>query len=286
MQYRNLGASGLKVPVLSFGTGTFGGEGPLFSQLGQQRGRGGAAADRHLPRGRRQSLRQRRCLFERRGRGGARRRHQGPARQGPDLDQDEPADGRRPGRCGLVAPSPDRRRRGRAQASRDRPHRSAPAPRLRRRDADRGGALHARSARARRQAPLCRRLEFLRLAAHEVARHRRAAWLAALCRASGLLLARRPRLRVGADAARPRPGRRRARLEPARLGPPHRQDPARPAAARGQPPARDRAIRTAGRRGAALPRRRRARRGGGGDRQERAADRDRLAARAADRVVA
>jgi aryl-alcohol dehydrogenase-like predicted oxidoreductase len=29
MEYRNLGASGLKVPVLSFGTGTFGGEGPL-----------------------------------------------------------------------------------------------------------------------------------------------------------------------------------------------------------------------------------------------------------------
>ncbi len=34
MQYRNLGASGLQVPVLSFGTGTFGGEGPLFSAWG------------------------------------------------------------------------------------------------------------------------------------------------------------------------------------------------------------------------------------------------------------
>ena len=34
MQYRNLGASGLRVPVLSFGTGTFGGEGPLFSAWG------------------------------------------------------------------------------------------------------------------------------------------------------------------------------------------------------------------------------------------------------------
>src|SRR5579883_706578 len=34
MQYRNLGNSGLKVPVLSFGTGTFGGEGPLFSAWG------------------------------------------------------------------------------------------------------------------------------------------------------------------------------------------------------------------------------------------------------------
>jgi len=34
MEYRNLGASGLKVPALSFGTGTFGGEGPLFSAWG------------------------------------------------------------------------------------------------------------------------------------------------------------------------------------------------------------------------------------------------------------
>ena len=34
MDYRNLGASGLKVPVLSFGTGTFGGQGPLFSAWG------------------------------------------------------------------------------------------------------------------------------------------------------------------------------------------------------------------------------------------------------------
>src|SRR5258708_9134196 len=34
MEYRSLGASGLKVPVLSFGTGTFGGEGLLFSAWG------------------------------------------------------------------------------------------------------------------------------------------------------------------------------------------------------------------------------------------------------------
>jgi aryl-alcohol dehydrogenase-like predicted oxidoreductase len=34
MEYRQLGRSGLRVPVLSFGTGTFGGEGPLFGHLG------------------------------------------------------------------------------------------------------------------------------------------------------------------------------------------------------------------------------------------------------------
>ncbi|ARO24890.1 aldo/keto reductase [Rhizobium sp. S9] len=34
MKYRNLGASGLRVPVLSFGAGTFGGSGPLFGAWG------------------------------------------------------------------------------------------------------------------------------------------------------------------------------------------------------------------------------------------------------------
>ena len=34
MEYRRLGASGLMVPALSFGTGTFGGEGPLFGAWG------------------------------------------------------------------------------------------------------------------------------------------------------------------------------------------------------------------------------------------------------------
>jgi aryl-alcohol dehydrogenase-like predicted oxidoreductase len=34
MDYRRLGASGLKVPALSFGAGTFGGQGPLFSAWG------------------------------------------------------------------------------------------------------------------------------------------------------------------------------------------------------------------------------------------------------------
>ncbi|KRC78120.1 aldo/keto reductase [Sphingomonas sp. Root241] len=35
MEYRQLGSSGLRVPVLGFGTGTFGGKGPLFSAWGQ-----------------------------------------------------------------------------------------------------------------------------------------------------------------------------------------------------------------------------------------------------------
>ena len=35
MEHRYLGASGFRVPVLSFGTGTFGGQGALFSSWGQ-----------------------------------------------------------------------------------------------------------------------------------------------------------------------------------------------------------------------------------------------------------
>ena len=34
MEYRRLGASGLTVPALSFGTGTFGGKGKLFAAWG------------------------------------------------------------------------------------------------------------------------------------------------------------------------------------------------------------------------------------------------------------
>src|ERR1043165_2484568 len=34
MEYRQLGTSGLKVPALGFGAGTFGGRGPLFSAWG------------------------------------------------------------------------------------------------------------------------------------------------------------------------------------------------------------------------------------------------------------
>jgi aryl-alcohol dehydrogenase-like predicted oxidoreductase len=34
MDYRRLGACGLEVPVLSFGTGTFGGTGPFFGAWG------------------------------------------------------------------------------------------------------------------------------------------------------------------------------------------------------------------------------------------------------------
>jgi aryl-alcohol dehydrogenase-like predicted oxidoreductase len=40
MEWRQLGRSGLKVPVLSFGAGTFGGQGPLFSAWGNTDAKG------------------------------------------------------------------------------------------------------------------------------------------------------------------------------------------------------------------------------------------------------
>ncbi len=67
MEYRQLGSSGLRVPALSFGTGTFGGQGPLFSAWGTSDATEGAAPDRHQPRRRSDPVRHRRRLFERRG---------------------------------------------------------------------------------------------------------------------------------------------------------------------------------------------------------------------------
>src|SRR3546814_13242046 len=72
---------------------------------------------------------------------------------------------------------------------------------------------------------------------------RRPPRLSALRRQPGVLLAGRPRLRVGTDAARPRPRHRRGGVEPAGLGTAHGEDPTRPTAARGKPPARTRRVR-------------------------------------------
>ena len=82
-----------------------------------------------------------------------------------------------------------------------------------------------------------------------------------------------------------RPGRRRGGVEPARLGPPDRQDPPRPAAAEGQPAARNRRQRSAGRRRVPLSGGGRPGRGRRRDRQDRPAGGAELAAAAADGVA-
>ncbi len=91
MDYRNLGTSGLKVPALSFGTATFGGVGPLFSAWGNS----GVDEARRLVD---ICIDAGATLFDSAdnyssgvARRGAWRRHQGPARQGADIHQDQPA---------------------------------------------------------------------------------------------------------------------------------------------------------------------------------------------------
>jgi aryl-alcohol dehydrogenase-like predicted oxidoreductase len=81
-----------------------------------------------------------------------------------------------------------------------------------------------------------------------------------------------------------RSGRRRGGLEPARLGPVDRQGPPRQASAPEEPLARDGKVRAARRRRAAFPGRRRPGRNRRGNRQDRPAGRAELAPAAPDRV--
>ena len=183
MEYRYLGASGLKVPVLALGTSTFGGQGPLFSALGSS----GAdearrMADICLEAG--VNLFDSADVYS----NGAAEEVLGAAIKGRrdkfliSTKASLPT-GRGPNESG----SSRHRLIGAVDAAlkrtRNRLYRHLSAPWVRRLHADRGGALHLRFARPRRQGALCRRIEFLRLAADEIARHRRWPWLAALCRA-------------------------------------------------------------------------------------------------------
>ena len=238
MEYRQLGGSGFKVPALSLGTGTFGGGGEFFKAWGAS---DVAEATRLVDICLEAGL----TMFDSadvyssgHGRGDPRPGDQGPPRPGASSRPRATFRiGAGPERRRLVAAPPDPAGRGQPAPARHRLHRPLPAARLRRPDAGRGGARHARRPGARRQDPLHRLLELLRLAPDEVAGRLGEVRPGPLRRPPGLLLADRPRLRMGADAAGARPEGRRGRLEPARLGPAHRQDPPRPAAAGDQPPA-------------------------------------------------
>ena len=132
MEYRRLGASGLKVPALSFGTGTFGGKGDFFKAWGNTDAAGAPrlvdicldagvnmfdSADVYSD-GRAEEVL---------GTG-----DQGPARQGAHLHQGDVPLRRRAQRRRLLALSSDRGVEGVAEAARHRLHRSVPAARLRR----------------------------------------------------------------------------------------------------------------------------------------------------------
>jgi hypothetical protein len=199
---------------------------------------GGYATRRHRARRGRLLLRYGGRLLRRARRRDPRSRDRGAAQPRADLDEGDLPHRRRAERRRIVAPLSRARRRGEPCAARDRSHRSLPAARVRRADADRGGAAHARRSGARRKDSLHRLLELQRLAPHEVAGDLRPTRVGALRRAPGVLLARRTRLRVGADAARDRSEGVGAGVEPARVGALDRKDPARSAAARDQPHAR------------------------------------------------
>ena len=227
MEYRRLGASGFKVPVLSFGTGTFGGKGKLFAAWGAtDTAEARRLLDICLDAG--VSMFDTADIYS----AGESERILGEAMKGKRDRSHRLHQGDVPFRRGaqqrrLLAPASAGDGRCAAEAPADRLHRSLPVARLRRHDAARGSAVDPRYARARRQDPLRRRVELLRLAHRQSARRRRQVRLPALRRQPDLLLAHRSRVRMGADAARPRGRPRRGGVEPARLGTSHRQDPPR-----------------------------------------------------------
>ena len=148
MDYRFLGASGLKVPVLSLGTGTFGGRGELFSAWGHT-----DVAEAHawsiLPRRRAEHVRLRRRSTPT---GPPRRFSARPSRAAATRCSSPP----RPPSATVRPPTRSARRAttcsGRSTApapARHRLHRPVPAARLRRADAGRGDAAHARRPGAR-----------------------------------------------------------------------------------------------------------------------------------------
>ena len=174
MEYRQLGASGFMVPALTFGTGTFGGRGELFKAWGETDvAEATRLVDICLEAG--LNMFDSADMYS----GGESEEILGqaikrPSRQGAHLDQGRTF-AQRPGpndvgssRHHLIhAVEGSLRRLGTDYID------LLSDARLRREDARRGNAQHARRPGARRQDPLHRLLEFLRLASDEVARRRR-----------------------------------------------------------------------------------------------------------------
>ena len=170
MEYRLLGGSGFKVPVLSFGTATFGGGTEFFSAWGATDvAEATRLVDLCLEAGLNMfdsaDIYSNGVAEEILGQG-----DQGPARRGADLDQGDVsrwATG--PNDVGSSRYHLIDAGRGEPAAARHRLHRPLSTARLRRADAGRGDAADARRPRASGQDPLHRLLEFLRLAPDEVA---------------------------------------------------------------------------------------------------------------------
>lgn len=230
MERRHMGRSGLNVPVLSFGTGTFGGKGPLFGAWGNTDAREARrlvdvcleagitmfdTADVYSNGASEKVLGE--ALEGRRDRAIISTKTSLPMGDGPDDAGSS--------RSRLIrACEAALRRLGTDYIDLLQLHAfDAGTP-------DRRGPLDARRPRSGWKGSLRRRVELFRLAPDEVARDRGAVRIPPVHCAPGLLLARRSRLRVGAHAARSRSRRRSCCVEPARLGSTHGPCAARPAA--------------------------------------------------------
>ncbi len=182
MDYRLLGNSGLKVPSLCFGTATFGGGNEFFKAWGNS---GVDEATRIVglcmdagvnffdtadiySDGLAESILGKAIAGKRARRSDFHQSHL-PAGLGAE-------------RRRLFPPSPHRCLRGQPQAARHGLYRRLPPAWLRRSDPARRSALDPRRSGSRRQGPLHRLLELLRLASDEIAIHFGTLWLDEICR--------------------------------------------------------------------------------------------------------
>ncbi len=199
MEYRQLGGSGFKVPVLSLGTGTFGGSNEFFKAWGASDvAEATRLVDICLEAG--LNMFDTADIYS----DGLAEEILGQAIKGrrdqvDHLDQGDLPGRPRPQRRGLVALSSDQDGRGQPEAAWYRLHRPLPASRIRRPDADRRGAGHARRPGPGRQDPLHRLLELLGLAPDEVTGRLGEIWPGALRCSPGVLLADRPRITSGSS---------------------------------------------------------------------------------------
>ena len=195
MEYRQLGKSGLKVPELCFGAGTFGGGNEFFKAWAETtQEEANKMVDICMDAGMN--------LFDTAdiysdgesetvlGKAIAHLKREDRA----DFDEGYVSAGQGAERCGVVAVSPDPVAGAVAEAAGDGLYRHLPSACVRCDDAGGGDAEYAGQAGARGQGAVHCVLEFFRLASDEVAERERAVWMVAVCGASGVLLAGGARL--------------------------------------------------------------------------------------------
>ena len=201
MEFRQLGRSGLKVPALSFGTGTFGGGTEFFRAWGSSDvAEATRLVDICLEAG--VNLFDTADVYS----AGLSEEILGKAIEGRRQDvlistKTTFPPGQRAERCGIIASSFDPGLRSQPAAPRHRLHRHLPSSRIRRAHSRRRSSKHAQPPGRERQGALHRLLQFFRLALDEISCRFRALRLVALRRPSGLLFADRQRVRMGTDAA-------------------------------------------------------------------------------------